>query len=664
MGAPIVVALNMTDIAKSRHIDIDAEALGRRLGCPVIPIVASAEKGIEALKAEMIHTALEGMPASPRVVYAPEVEEAIGELTAVVGEHKGASFRWLAIKLLEGDEIDHPADPVAEQLAARHRQTLEKQLGADADTLIASGRYDFVNGLTTATVRRTTMLKKTVSDSIDRIILNRIVGIPIFLVIMYLMFMFTINIGGAFIDFFDITAATIFVAGFGHLLNSVGSPEWLVTLLATGVGGGIQTVATFIPVIACLFLFLSVLEDTGYMARAAFVMDRLMRMIGLPGKSFVPLIVGFGCNVPAIMAARTLENQRDRTMTIMMAPFMSCGARLPVYALFAAAFFPVGGQNLVFALYLIGILAAILTGLVLKHTLLQGESSPFVMELPPYHVPTLKGIVLRTWDRLKGFVLRAGKVIISIVVVIAFLNSWGTEGSFGNENTDKSVLSAIGRGLVPVFEPMGIRDDNWPATVGVFTGILAKETVVGTLNTLYSSMAVDSETGKEAEGKTFDFWAGMNRAFATIGTKLEEGLGKATDPLGLDIGDVSSSEAAAEKQGVKTPVFGAMAARFDGPAGAFAYLLMVLLYMPCVAAIAAVYRETNTGWTIFVSLWTTLVGYTAAVLFYQTATFARHPASSTWWIAGIAAVLIAVVWTMWYVGKRDKTEKAVIVPGV
>ena len=211
---------------------------------------------------------------------------------------------------------------------------------------------------------------------------------------------------------------------------------------------------------------------------------------------------------------------------------------------------------------------------------------------------------------------------------------------------------------------MGIRDDNWPATVGVFTGILAKETVVGTLNTLYSSMAVDSETGKEAEGKTFDFWAGMNRAFATIGTKLEEGLGKATDPLGLDIGDVSSSEAAAEKQGVKTPVFGAMAARFDGPAGAFAYLLMVLLYMPCVAAIAAVYRETNTGWTIFVSLWTTLVGYTAAVLFYQTATFARHPASSTWWIAGIAAVLIAVVWTMWYVGKRDKTEKAVIVPGV
>ena len=503
MGAPIVVALNMIDIAKSRHLDIDTEALAKRLGCPVIPIVASAEKGIEALKAEMIHTALEGLPPQTRITYAPEIEEAIAELMPVVGTAmKGTSSRWLAIKLLEGDEMSSaPADPAAEHAVARQRKALEKRLGADADTLVASGRYDFVNGLTTATVRRTTQLKQTASDNIDRIILNRTLGIPIFLVVMYLMFMFTINIGGDFIDFFDIAAATIFVDGFSHLLRSLGSPDWLITLLANGVGGGIQTVATFVPVIACLFLFLSVLEDSGYMARAAFVMDRLMRLIGLPGKSFVPLIVGFGCSVPAIMAARTLENQRDRTMTIMMAPFMSCGARLPVYALFAAAFFPVGGQNLVFALYLIGILAAMLTGLVLKHTLLRGESSPFVMELPPYHLPTLKGIMLRTWDRLKSFVLRAGKVIIAMVVVIAFLNSWGADGSFGNQNTKKSVLSEIGRGLVPVFEPMGIREDNWPATVGILTGILAKETVVGTLNTLYSSQASDSRRPQRQEAR-------------------------------------------------------------------------------------------------------------------------------------------------------------------
>lgn len=664
MGAPVVIALNMTDIAKSRHIDIDSEALAQRLGCPVIPIVASAETGIELLKAEMVHTALEGLPPCRRVVYAPEVEAAIAELITAVKDPAAASSRWSAIMLLEGDENAGSSEAAAQPLATKHQQALEKQLGADADTIIASGRYDFVNDLTNETVRRTTILTKTVSDSIDRVILNRIVGIPIFLLIMYLMFMFTINIGGAFIDFFDIAAVTIFVDGFGHVLKSVGSPDWLVTLLATGIGGGIQTVATFIPVIACLFLFLSVLEDSGYMARAAFVMDRAMRLIGLPGKSFVPLIVGFGCNVPAIMAARTLENQRDRTMTIMMAPFMSCGARLPVYALFAAAFFPVGGQNLVFALYLIGILAAILTGLVLKNTLLQGESSPFVMELPPYHMPTFKGLMLRTWDRLKGFVLRAGKVIIAMVVVIAFFNSWGTDGSFGNQDSDKSVLSAIGRSMVPVFEPMGIHEDNWPATVGIFTGILAKETVVGTLNTLYSSVAPDSEAGKEEAAEGFNFWAGMKRAVASIGTKLEEGLGKAADPLGLNIGDVSSPDAAAEQQGVTTGIFGAMASRFDGQAGAFAYLLMVLLYMPCAAAIAAVYRETTPGWTIFVSLWTTLLGYTTAVLFFQTATFSRHPVSSTWWIAGIAALFVAIFWAMWLIGKRDKSAKTVIVPGV
>ncbi|MEG6508985.1 Fe(2+) transporter permease subunit FeoB [Methyloligella sp. 2.7D] len=666
MGVRLVVALNMVDIAKSRHIDIDIDALSKRLGCPVVPIVASAEKGIEALKAEIIHAAREQASAHAAIVYNPEIEAAIAEVMPHIAEAAtGGSPRWLAIKLLEGDEIaaDH-VDEKAAALAAKHSETLEETLGADVDTLIASGRYDFVNGVTSSTVRRTTELKKTVSDKLDRIVLNRMLGIPIFLLVMYAMFMFTINIAGAFIDFFDIAAATLFVDGFGHVLESIGTPDWLVTLLATGVGGGIQTVATFVPVIAGLFLFLSILEDSGYMARAAFVMDRLMRMIGLPGKSFVPLIVGFGCNVPAIMAARTLENQRDRTMTVMMAPFMSCGARLPVYALFAAAFFPVGGQNLVFALYLIGIFAAILTGLILKHTLLRGETSPFVMELPPYHIPTLKGILLRTWDRLRSFVLRAGKVIVGMVVVIAFLNSWGADGSFGNEDTENSVLSEIGRGLVPLFEPMGIKEDNWPATVGVFTGILAKETVVGTLNTLYGSMAADAEPGSDEGDEAFDFWGGIGAAFASIGPNLRDAFGMAPDPLGLDVGDIDSPSLAAEEQGVSVGIFGSMASLFDGKVGAFAYLLMVLLYMPCAAAIAAVYRETGRGWAIFISLWTTLLGYSAAVLFYQAATFARHPAYSAWWIGGLIALFAAVVLGMWYYGKHNEHSRPVIIPGV
>jgi ferrous iron transport protein B len=389
-----------------------------------------------------------------------------------------------------------------------------------------------------------------------------------------------------------------------------------------------------------------------------------MRVVGLPGKSFVPLIVGFGCNVPAIMAARTLENQHDRTMTIMMTPFMSCGARLPVYALFAAAFFPVGGQNIVFLLYLIGILAAIFTGLVLKHTLLRGESAPFVMELPPYHLPTVKGILLRTWDRLKAFVFRAGRVIVAVVVVIAFLNSWGTDGSFGNQDTEKSALSAIGRAMVPLFEPMGIREDNWPATVGVFTGILAKETVVGTLNSLYTALAEEPEPAAEAADKPFDFWGGIATAFASIGENLAKALGMASDPLGLNIGDVSSAEIAAAEQGVSIGVFGSMATLFDGQIGAFAYLLMVLLYMPCVASIAAVYRETNRVWTLFIGFWTTLLGYTAAVLFYQVATFASHPESSAWWIGGVATFLVAVFLVMYAVGMRKEHARTVIVPGV
>jgi len=262
-----------------------------------------------------------------------------------------------------------------EVIDARRREVAE-----DIDILLADARYGFAHRLTEETVTRKAEVSRDLSDRIDRVMLNRVLGIPIFLAVMYLMFMFTINLGGAFIDFFDIFTGTLVVGGFAELLRGVGSPEWLTAILADGIGGGIQVVATFIPVIGFLYLFLSVLEDSGYMTRAAFVMDRFMRALGLPGKAFVPLIVGFGCNVPAVMATRTLEHRRDRILTVVMAPFMSCGARLPVYALFAAAFFPVGGQNVVFGMYLIGIAVAVLTGIIMKNTLLRGEASPFVME--------------------------------------------------------------------------------------------------------------------------------------------------------------------------------------------------------------------------------------------------------------------------------------------
>ena len=383
MKVPMVVALNMMDVARERGLTIDAEGLAQHLSCPVVPIVASSGEGVSQLKALILQAAQQKQSPQANVGYAAPIEQAverlIPEIEAIARENK-ADPRWLAVRMLEGDTLASriAGDAVMKKLVSIQAET-EQALGDDIDISVADARYGFVNRVTADTVNKKSQVKRNTSDQIDRIVLNRALGIPIFLVMMYLMFMFTINIGGAFIDFFDLFTGTLLVDGLGEWMASLGSPEWLTILVANGIGGGIQVVATFIPVIGFLYLFLSALEDSGYMARAAFVMDRFMRAVGLPGKAFVPLIVGFGCNVPAIMATRTMEHQRDRIMAIVMAPFMSCGARLPVYALFAAAFFPVGGQNVVFGLYLIGIALAVLTGLALKTTILQGQTAPLVL---------------------------------------------------------------------------------------------------------------------------------------------------------------------------------------------------------------------------------------------------------------------------------------------
>lgn len=651
MGAPLIVALNMMDVAKARQIRIDIDELSQQLGCPVVTLIAAEEKGVEGLKDHILRDAAAGVAPGAKEHFAPELEAAVLRLEqSVAASIEFGDRRWLAIKHLEGDDLC-PAmtDPEVERVAELERAALEQATGMDADTLIACGRYDRVAELVSAVQIRESEIGRTMSDRIDRLILNRALGLPFFFLVMYLMFMFTINIGGAFIDFFDILAGTIFVDGVGELLASIGAPGWVMTVLADGVGGGIQTVATFVPIVFCLFLALSILEDSGYMARAAFVMDRFMRMIGLPGKSFVPLLVAFGCNVPAIMATRTLDSQRDRTLTVMMAPFMSCGARLPVYALFAAAFFPVGGQNLVFGLYLLGLLAAVMTGLMLKATILKGKPEPFVMELPPYHMPTVRGLVIRTWHRLRDFLTEAGQVIVIMVAVLAFLNSWGTDGSFGNQDSENSVLAEIGKGLTPIFAPTGIDEDNWPATVGIFTGILAKEAVVGTLNTLYA-------LPDDGNGAPFSLVAGVQDAVSTIVPNLRDAIGMAGDPLGLNIGDLSSIEAAAVEQDVSRSTFGSMVEKFDGKIGAFAYLLMILLYMPCVAAIGAIWRETGWKWAMFASSWTMGLAYGASVLFYQSATFSRHPTQSTWWIAGILGTLLAVFLTLRWMGERQPPD--------
>jgi len=653
MKIPIVMALNMMDLAKSKKINIDIQELAKNLECPIVPITASKNQGIEDLKSMINVAAADKSISEAGASYPAEIREAVNELVPVINNQtdiKKMSSDWAALKLLEGDSlISGLVGNTADEILKRRGKEVEDKLGEEMDILIAGSRYEMIKDLIKKAVKKGTLLSRTASDRIDHIVLNRALGIPIFLVVMYLMFMLTINVGGAFIDFFDIFTGTIFVDGFGELLSAVGVPGWMNVILAGGLGGGIQTIATFIPPIGFMFLCLSFLEDSGYMARAAFVMDRFMKVVGLPGKSFVPMLVGFGCNVPAIMATRTLENQRDRTLTIMMNPFMSCGARLPVYALFAAAFFPTGGQNLVFGLYLIGIGFAVLTGLVLKHTLLKGDITPFIMELPPYHMPTVRGVLIRAWDRLKAFIFRAGKVIIPVVVVLSFLNSMGTDGTFGNEDTDKSALSFIGQSITPIFTPMGIEKDNWPATVGIFTGIFAKEAVVGTLNSMYNQLDAATVEEGEEEG-AFDFWGGIKESFVSIPENLAGVAGTMMDPLGLSVGDIEKEDVAAEELEVSEGIFGTMASLFDGKIGAFAYLLFILLYFPCVAAIAAVYRETTLKWTLFVGAWTTGLAYMASTFFYQVATIGRHPASSLGWIVLLLAIFGTTFFIMKYMG--------------
>lgn len=583
MGANIILALNMMDIAAEKKINIDLQQLSRELSCPVIALRARQGDGVKELKTAVMNYS-STCKIQKSIPHNPEIVSAIKNLSS--------QPEWLAMRLLEDDAYARrqvTADIL--EKVQQEQQQIQQATGEDADILLADARYRFMNELIKKCVSRSEKPVKNWISRLDNIVLNRVLGVPIFLCMMYLLFVFAINFGGSFQDFFDVSSQIIFVDGTASLLHQLNAPAWLTALMANGIGKGINTTLTFIPVIGSMFLFLAFLEDSGYMARAAFVIDRFMRVLGLPGKAFVPMIVGFGCNVPAVMGARTLENKRDRILTIMMTPFMSCGARLAIFAVFTTAFFPVGGQNIVFALYLIGIFMAMLTGFLLRSTVLKGEPSPLVMELPMYHLPRINTVLLHAWQRLKGFVFRAGSLIVPISVLIGALNALNIDGSLNTgDGSTQSILSMIGQWVTPLFSPMGIHADNWPAMVGLVTGVLAKEVVIGTLNTLYSQMG----------------------HFAATST-------------------------------ISSGVYGLMYQHFDGQIGAFAYLLFVLLYFPCVSTMAVMMRELNRGWAIFSGLWMTGIAYGTAVTFYQAAIFLRHPWTSAGWIFGFALLFFATI---------------------
>lgn len=652
MKVPLVVVLNMMDRAEARGIAIDTEALGQELGCPVIPLTATNRQDTRRALHAIERAWREPMVPQAHVEQLPAVERVVDgwtERLTPVSSGFGADARWLALKLLEHDswalgKVIASGVMIGEEIE-RRIVALEDELDEAADIALAEARYCFIDAAVSDSVERAAV-REMASDRADRIVLNRYLGIPIFLGVMYLLFWFTINVGGALIDFFDILGGTIFVDGVSALLESIGSPEWLTAIVA-GVGAGVQTVGTFIPIIFTMFLGLSLLEDSGYMARAAFVMDRFMRWIGLPGKSFVPLLVGFGCNVPAIMATRTLENRHDRYLTVFMNPLMSCGARLPVYALFGAAFFGAAAGAMTFSLYMVGIAIAVLTGLLLKRTLFKGEASYFVMELPPYHAPRVRTVLRTAWRRLSVFITRAALFVIPVVAVLAVLNSVGTDGTFGNEDTDKSVLSSIGRTITPVFGPMGVEADNWPATVGIFTGIFAKEAVVGTLNSLYEQEGAAVAAAEGMEEEAFDFWAGVRESFVSVPEALAGVPATLVDPLGITAISGSKNEVA-EEVGASTGVYAGLQTGFPlGAWQAYAYLLFILLYPPCVAAFGAMAREIGLRYTLVSTLYLLVVAWSVATLFYQIALGGEV----TWIVVALGLIGLMVI-MFWALGRR------------
>ncbi|WP_105902450.1 Fe(2+) transporter permease subunit FeoB [Vibrio gangliei] len=650
LGRPMVVVLNKLDALHRERQEIDVEALSGILGCPVFILSAINKKQVADFKAELSVLLRSPIQLSGLVLdYPNQIESSINELNGLWPNEQVIVPRAMSIRALEKDAL---VVAMLDEPQIEQYQGILNRLSAelDIDLTITTTKYDYLHHVCGQVRRSESALSKSFTEKLDMIVLNKWLGIPIFFFIMYLMFMFSINIGSAFIDFFDIGVGAILVDG-GHYLLDNHLPVWLVTVLADGLGGGIQTVATFIPVIACLYLFLSLLESSGYMARAAFVLDKVMQKIGLPGKAFVPLILGFGCNVPAIMATRTMDQERERKLSAAMAPFMSCGARLPVYTLFAAAFFPNSGQNVVFALYLLGILAAVFTGLILKNTLYPGKSSSFIMEIPDYEIPTLRNVGIKTWQKLKRFVLGAGKTIVVVVAVLSFLNSVGTDGSFGNEDSQNSVLSKAAQVVTPVFTPMGIEKENWPATVGIITGIFAKEAVVGTLNNLYSDPNEDA-----AE---FDLISSLKEALQSVPDNLV--ALSFSDPLGIEVGDLTNQAAAAEEQGVDAGTYGNLQAYFVTGGAAFAYLLFILLYTPCVAAMGAYVREFGNKFARFIAVWTMFLAYASATIYYQASSFAVHPLSSSLWIALMLAIFGVIYLRLKQVGRKEQALRIDIV---
>ena len=541
------------------------------------------------------------------VYYGREVENEISELQELIEAHASLTERyaprWLAIKLLEEDrdviaKVEQLGD-TADVLEAANRSIahLRQVYGDDVDTVIADRRYGWINGLVKEVVRRTGAERKTLSDKIDNIVTNRVLGIPIFLAMMWIVFKVTTDVAGPYLDWVDGVIGGPITNWVVALLGAIGlGSTWVESLFVDGIIAGVGGVLVFVPVLMSLYLALAVLEDSGYMARAAFVMDRLMHALGLHGKSFLPMIIGFGCTVPALYATRTLENEKDRVLTGLLVPFMSCGARLPVYVLFASIFFPGRSGAVIFWLYITGIVTAIVLGVALKNTLFKGkEQSPFVMELPPYRMPTLKGIWFHMWERTSAFVRKAWTLILATSVIIWVLSAIPVSGgAFADVEVGNSAFATVSRVIAPVFKPLGFGD--WEASGSLITGFVAKEVVVGTMAQIY-----EVEWAEEAaEPTTF---------FEDIGEIVTSFIGATWDTVKSIPLIVGVDLFGGEEEGEPTALMAAVEQDFEQTSGghgalaSVAFMVFVLIYTPCMVAVAAERQELGAKW-----MWVSIIG--------------------------------------------------------
>ena len=568
MNIPMVLALNMMDEMRNNGGTVDISRMSEELGIPVVPISAIKNEGIEELLQTALHVARDRQyPQIYDFCPSGSVHRCIHSVCHQIEDHAekaGISVRFAATKLIEGDAS------IAEKLSLDQNELeliehsiiqMEEEHGMDRNAALADMRYDFIEKVCATTVIKPQESKEHLrSVKIDSVLTNKYLAIPIFIVVMFLVFFLTFHVFGAFLS--DLLAAGIdwVTAVVDKALTAYGINPVVHSLLIDGVFAGVGSVLSFLPIIVVLFFFLSILEDTGYMARIAFVMDKLLRKIGLSGRSIVPLLVGFGCTVPAVMATRTLSSDRDRRMTILLTPFMSCSAKIPIYAVFAAAFFPQRAALVMIGLYAAGILVGILMALLIGKTVFRGNPVPFVMELPAYHWPTVGNVLRSMWERGWSFIKKAGTVILLATIFVWFTSSFGWEnGSFGMVDMESSILAVIGNAIAWIFTPLGW--GTWQAAVASITGLIAKENVVGTFGVLFGGFEEVAENG-------WQVWQNVRAAFT--------------------------------------------------PLAAYSFLIFNLLCAPCFAAIGAIRREMNSAkWTWFAIGYQCVFAYAFALVVYQ-----------------------------------------------